>query len=182
MRSREMYLIDRGTVLFKPEYDGNGKLITVVMGANGPFRMSISPSKLIDQNLRYYGSSLQGALDGSRMILGEISMQPIVVNEKLDLYWFPSKSPTHVDCVWFALHNVAEYEAFSKTKTLVFLTDGSSIIIEVSEWSFDKRIQRAYKLRCKMEVRSELRMLKESNVIYRIAAKNRCSKLSGQLK
>lgn len=148
------FILDYETVLFLPKYDDLGNLTTIVMQNGHPVNVDMSPTELIDFNLRYFGSSLRGAGDGSRMILGKISMYPIVINEKLDIYWFPSMSPSSPDCVWFAVHHIESYKSIGKKQTQVLLSDNSTVIIDSSVYSFEKKIQRAYALKYKMEGRT----------------------------
>lgn len=148
------YVLKYETVLFSPEYDEVGNLTTVVMEKGRTLKVDISPTALIDFNLRYYGSSLRGASEGSRMILGEISMFPIVMNEKLGMYWFPSVSSLRNDCVWIALHHIIDYKSIGKKKTRVLLSDDSTVTINISRYSFEKKIQRAYALKYKVEDRT----------------------------
>ncbi len=140
---------------FLPKYDEYGNCNTIVMESNNTVEALSSPTELVDFSLRYYGSSLRGAGDGSRFVLGNITKYPVLMCERLDLYWFPSKSPKLRDCIWFALHHVQSYSAYDKTKTKVIFSNGSSILVEVSASAFETRIQRTYSLRYIIEERSK---------------------------
>lgn len=164
MFEKVKFVMDYDTVLFLPKYDEFGHLKTIVMQDGHPVKVDMSPTELIDFNLRYFGSSLRGAGDGTRMILGEISMYPIVISEKLDLYWFPSKSPSCPSCVWFALHHIEGYKRVGKKQTKVFLSDNSTVVIDSSVYSFEKKIQRTYALKYKIEGRSHKSIMKVREV------------------
>ena len=170
MRLPSEFVVTYETVLFFPKYDRLGKLFTVGLDNNGLFIVGMSPYELMDSNLKYYGSSLRGARDGARMILGEISMPPIVINDWLEIYWFPSCSPTRDDCVWFALHHIADYISVGKKKTLITFKNGSTFTVDISINSFEKRIQQAYKLKFKMEERTKGSFIRvaESVVKYHV--------------
>jgi len=173
MNDSDVYVIKNETILFLPEYDQFGNLSTVLMEDGKPLSVGMSPTELIDYNLRYNGSSLRGANDGSKMILGDIRMYPIVVNERLGLYWFPGMAPTRKDCVWFALHHIRDYAPFGKKQTKVLLSNGSIVIIDVSTYSFDKKVQRAYLLKWRIESRAKQSfiMTRERGIRYRICKK-----------
>lgn len=170
MHESNKYVLKHETVLFLPEYDVKGNLCTIGLENGKPFLVNMSPTALVDYNLRYYGSSLRGANEGSRMILGNSSMYPIVVNEMLDIYWFPSMSPNREACIWFAAHHIQDYKGTGKKKTKVLLSDKSTITIDVSVYSFDKKIQKTYLLKCKLEGRTKknIMMTKESRSFYYI--------------
>ncbi|WP_438316182.1 competence protein ComK [Sporosarcina sp. FA9] len=163
-----MYIMKRETMLFKPVRNERENLDTLAMESRGTVKVSMSPTDLIDQNLRYFGSSFNGASQGSRAILGNITMCPIVVNQMLDFYWFPTKSPTNPDCIWFALHHIERHESICKKTTRVFLSNGTNIDIKLSSYTFEKKIQRAYKLKYKVEERTRLNpiIINESLVLY----------------
>ena len=173
MKAKSEFILNEEMILFFPEYDKSAKLLTRVMVKDGTFLVDTDPSDLIDHNLKYYGSSLQGALDGTKMILGEIDMRPIVMNEKLGLYWFPSESPSSRNCIWFALHHIKDYNGIGKKKTLVTFSNESTIVIDSSFTSFDKKVQRAYKLKGRLEGRTSASVsrIEESHNIYHLNKK-----------
>lgn len=174
MKTTCEFNLNSETILIYPQFDHFGNLLTGVMEKNGTFLVDMCPSDLIDHNLKYYGSSLQGASDGTKMILGKIDMRPIVMNEKLGLYWFPSKSPSSKDCVWFALHHIKDYNKIGKKKTLVNFSNGSTIVIDISLTSFDKKVQRTYKLKGRVEGRTSTSgsRITESHMIYHLNKKS----------
>ncbi|MBO0589489.1 competence protein ComK [Sporosarcina sp. E16_8] len=164
------YVITYSTILFLPRYE-SGNLFTTVLDNSSPFVVELEPTALIDLSLKYYGSSLRGAGDGANMILGKGKMYPVIVNEKLDLYWFPSKSPLKCDCIWFALHHIEETIELPNKRTQIIFSDGSTITIAISKMSFDKKIQIAYKLKGKLESRTRGTPMhvSESRGLYHIA-------------
>ncbi len=171
MRHSTNYVMTYSTILFLPRYDEFGNLFTTVMDNNSLFVVEMEPTALIDLNLKYYGSSLRGAGDGANMILGKGQMYPVIVNEKLDLYWFPSKSPSKKDCIWFALHHIEETIELPNKHTQIIFSNGSTFIIDISKMSFDKKIQKAYKLKGKIESRTKATTMQvsESRGQYHIA-------------
>lgn len=165
------YLLDYDAMFLLPKYDERGNLIASVMKTNGLFDVNIDPTGLIDFNLRYYGSSLRGARDGAKMILGRGHMNPVIINEKLGIYWFPSKSPSKNDCIWFALHHIREYVEISGKRTKIFFNNGTTLTIDVSRASFDNRVNKAYKLKGKLESRTNETPMQvsESKELYHVA-------------
>ncbi|MFJ7699402.1 competence protein ComK [Lysinibacillus fusiformis] len=143
------------TMLYMPVYDSFGNLCTRVMEKSKDYISKIPPTKLMDYNLRYYGSSLRGAFDGSKMILGKLNKNPIVVDERGNILWFPSKSPLHPECIWFAVHHIEEYFSVDKKSTKVIFTNGQDIIVDVSVKTIEYRIQRAFLLKYRLERRTK---------------------------
>ncbi|WP_249650674.1 competence protein ComK, partial [Lysinibacillus sp. D4A3_S15] len=93
--------------------------------------------------------------DGSKMILGKLNKNPIVVDERGNNLWFPSKSTLHPECIWFAVHHIEEYFSVDKTSTKVIFTNGQDIIVDVSVKTIEYRIQRAFLLKYRLERRTK---------------------------
>ncbi|PIC62937.1 competence protein [Sporosarcina sp. P13] len=154
MKRLKEAVITPGTSVIYPNYDEQGKLCAVVLRNGKLVRVGESPTNIVDLSLRNYGSSLRGAVDGTKMMLGEISMSPVVVSEVLNMYWFPSKSPSSDDCVWFALGHIYSYKSVDKDRTRVILRDGTSFMIYCSYYSFTQKYQRACMLKNRLEART----------------------------
>ena len=148
------FIMNYETIMFYPEYDEYGNLHTRIFENHTIHQVAVSPTDLIDANLKYYGSSLKGAREGASMILGGIKKPPIVVNAIRGIYWFPSKSPSNRDCVWLALHQIKDYKKIDGGKTLVTFYNDSTFKLDVSYYSFDKKVKEAYKLKGKIEERT----------------------------
>ncbi|MFS0575482.1 competence protein ComK [Sporosarcina sp. 179-K 3D1 HS] len=167
---RTEFVLTHDTAVFLPMYDGTGKLCTLVMENGEMIEVAIKPNALMDRTLQYYGSSLQGASDGAKYILGNTQMNPVWISDSI--IWFPSKSAASDDCVWLALHHVERYVPCGKEETEVTLSTGSKVVIKCSYYSFDKKVQRAYKLKGTINKRLELSaatVVKENIVCYSIS-------------
>ncbi|MGN7385483.1 competence protein ComK [Sporosarcina sp. SAFN-015] len=173
MEMKEKYIVNDKTSIILPEFDENGNLLSVVMEETDMFKVNIEPTDLIDFSLRRYGSSLRGARDGARTLLGEISMPPIVLNLSKSVYWFPSMSPDKKDCVWLAANHVKEYEAIDKKQMKVVLNHGSEVILDWSQYSFEKRYLRAFMLKHKIEGQTPYGAVSESKAGYFIRKKGK---------
>ncbi|MCG3088253.1 competence protein ComK [Sporosarcina cyprini] len=170
MKINMLKVMNFEAMIYLPKWNEDGSLSTIVIRTDGLQEEAIFPTVLMDAALRFYGSSLQGAKDGTRSILGEISMQPVVVSDKFGLYWFPSTSPANLDCVWFALHHVDHYRAIDEKRISVVMMNGTEITVETSLYSFDRKVKRASHLRCQLEGRQAYQV-KERQVSYYIIKK-----------
>lgn len=151
MRETKEFYMNKETVLFAPKTDDYGNLYTCILENDHLFRHALSPTELMNENLKYYGSNLDGAIAGARVILGRICMSPIVVSDSHGLYWIPTKSRKHKDCAWLALHHIKSYEAVGKKQTRVLFSNGSTYDVGMSFYSFEKRVKRTYKLKAENE-------------------------------
>lgn len=147
MKLFEKYVINPNTVLITAEIDKKGNFYSKVIEGKKTFIVAMRPKALMDYSLHYYCSSLQGAIDGSRSILGNISMPPILISSQLDLCWFPCVSPERADCIWFSLTHVQITEKISSKQTNVYLNFGHSLVLDMKRSRFEFKRQRASQLR-----------------------------------
>lgn len=153
MKTRKNYVIRQGTMVFMPYYNEFGELETHVIEQEKECYLNMSPTELMDECLGFYGASLRGAFDGAKKVLGNMHMCPILVNGTLGHYWFSTKSRNQKDCVWFALHHVKDYKSVGVKETKVTLSNGIKVIVNVSAYSFERKIQKAYELKGTLEER-----------------------------
>lgn len=151
---KQEYMISSETIVVLPDYNEHGFLNSLLCKKDGITKAAISPFNLIDTNLRFRGSSMRGALDGSKAILDKQNMNPVIVDKEQDIILFPCRSPYREDCVWLSLRHVKRYEKAGAGHTRVELSNGSTIILDVSLHIFSKKIQRAYELRYKMQAQT----------------------------
>lgn len=170
------YILDEDTLALIPEFR-NGRQFTKVLTRNGMLLVEKTQEEILDATLLYYGTSLRGARDGTKSILGNIKRMPIMVNETLGQYWFPITSPAKPGCIWLALNNILSYEAIDKTHTKVWMSGGSFIIVPISKRSLETKIQRTYNLRYAIEGRTTRarEQIREQSIKYEV------SKRGGQL-
>lgn len=152
---KQEYAISSETIMIVPNFNEFGVLTSLLGKKDGVFEAGLSPIQLIDTNLRFRGSSMRGALDGAQTMLEKKNMNPLILDREQDIILFPSVSPYRQDCVWLSLQHVKNYRSFGPGRTQVELSNGSTIVVDVSRQTFTKKIQRAYELRFKMQVEAQ---------------------------
>lgn len=163
----DRYIINVDTKVILNKYDKFGSLCSLVLEGDEVYEVKESPLSIVENSINFYGHSLQGAIEGARSVLGNISTPPVKVSGKLGMYWFPIKSIKHDDNVWFSINHIKNYFPID-TKTLrVMFHDGNGINIESSFGSFDRKVSRAHKLKNIIENRTngEHSFNKEANAI-----------------
>ncbi|CAH0343788.1 competence protein ComK [Bacillus sp. CECT 9360] len=146
MKTVNKHILNHDSSIVAPEFDGYGHENSIVIENDQPFIVRMRPVDLINETIKYYGFSLSGAIEGSRSILGNINMPPIVVIPSSDTIWFPCKSHKHKDCVWLAHAQIADKERVDIARTKVLFKQGHSLIIDLSVNQFERRMQRAAEL------------------------------------
>ncbi|MED3552742.1 competence protein ComK [Cytobacillus praedii] len=148
METRNNYLINEMTVLLYGVWNEYGELFTFIIDGTDSFFVTMQPIKLIDKSIICYGSSLKGALESAKKLLGENRhMYPIKVDALLDIWLFPTKSYKKDNCIWFALNHVKNTKAVDINRTKVFLNYGHEIEIIMRESSFRNKRGSASDLR-----------------------------------
>lgn len=55
------------------------------------------------------GTSLKGAVEGARNLLGSGTMAPVVLSKKHAMYWIPLTSSKSPKCIWVSVGHVRNY-------------------------------------------------------------------------
>ncbi|MDE0584618.1 competence protein ComK [Planococcus sp. A6] len=148
--------IGQETVLILPDYDENGCLNSVIYHTDGMIKVESKPFDLIDTNLRFRGSSMRGAVEGSSAILGKLNKNPVIIDRDKGIILLPSKSAILDDCVWLSLQHIMECFSLEGNQTKVTLSNGSSIVLAGSKKSIQRRMEKAYELQFKMEAQKRI--------------------------
>ena len=101
--------------------------------------------EIMDNSCQYYGSSCEGRIKGTKMILGRNYKVPIVVEETNEIIFFPTEAAGNANCVWLALNNIRSYER-NNGFTKVTFNSGKELIVKMSISSFETQILRANRL------------------------------------
>ena len=129
-----------------PKFDDFNNPYTIIVTSNGYERVNLTPSQLIDTDLKENGSSLKGAKEAAKAMLGTPSVPPILIpRSPFSHVWFSTESTRNKTCHYFALHHVvdAKEKTFLPGETIVFLRNGRNIEVPVSRSKFMQRWNKA---------------------------------------
>ena len=111
----------------------NGMLYALVLEEAREYTVFISPTKMVDFACKFYGSSLQGRLDGTRNVCKITHKAPIVIDPATGMYFFPTASPQNKDCSWLAHSHIVSLDPVNKgSKTAVTFKNRKTITLDVS--------------------------------------------------
>lgn len=136
------------------EYEINSSTIAVipvkenvsrVIEEKESFLVSKTPTEIIDDSCKYFGSSYIGRHEGTKKLIGINYKSPIIVEESREIIFFPTSSPRFVDCHWISLDKISNHESTFRGSLLKF-TNGEEIEINISSLSLENQILRATKL------------------------------------
>jgi competence protein ComK len=146
MKVLNKYILNLDSEIVTPEFDLYGNENSIIIENDQSFLVKMRPLQLLNESINYYGYSLSGAIEGSRSILGNINMPPVMVIPQAEAIWFPCKSHTHKDCVWLAHAHILDREKIDSTRTKVYFKQGHSLIIDLSIKQFERKMQRSAEL------------------------------------
>ena len=102
-------------------------------------------SKFLNYNCTYFGSSYEGRIKSSQLLLGMKYKLPIVVEESREIIFFPTKSKENITCEWISLNNIKTFEE-KNFSTVVTFKNGLKMTFDISLESFENQFLRASKL------------------------------------
>ena len=110
--------------------------------------------EVMEDSCAYYGSSYEGRLKGTKMMLGCNYKLPIIIEETNDIIFFPTDGIDNEKCSWISLNHVLKYEDY-KGYTKVTFTGGKTIILKMAVSSFETQLLRATRLQNLIKKRTE---------------------------
>ncbi|MCR2823803.1 competence protein ComK [Lederbergia panacisoli] len=156
MKIKKRYIINRFTIALMGVYVKNGYFYSSVLEGEKVFLVKLSPIEIIENSLIHYGGGdFNGAKKATRAAIGNYDMPPIKISGSLGIYWFPSKSPTNKDCIWFSLNNIKDSIPVEHNKTKILLQFGHTITLTIRKSVFKTRKYRTRDLKDTIEKRTD---------------------------
>ncbi len=115
------YFISNDTLALFPL----GKKKTVVYEKHDCYIIDQKISRIMDDNCRYNGSSMEGRIKGTYDISGFNYKAPIIVSENQPLIFFPTCSPRLKECAWINLSNISRITNYDNKCRIEFLNEES---------------------------------------------------------
>lgn len=130
------YEINDETLAIIPIKNGS-KIIEL----NDEYVVSESPFTIMEDSCKYFGSSLEGRINGSKNILGSIYKVPIMVEETQKLIFFPTEAMGSSKTSWISYKNIKNVEKRGK-KTLIKFANDDVLILDCPYFTMKNQIFR----------------------------------------
>ena len=124
---------------------GISEEVTKVVEKNDDYFVNKSSYSVMEDSCQYYGSSCDGRIKGTKMMLGSSYKVPIIIEESNEIIFFPTESPFSDKCIWVSLNNIEKYEKCNGFTKVTF-REGKEIVIKMSINAFEMQVLRAYRL------------------------------------
>ncbi|RDU37045.1 hypothetical protein DRW41_10175 [Neobacillus piezotolerans] len=142
------YRIYAKTVGFYEEYYEDGRKGTWVLDGKKKLFIAQPPHKIIDSTLVGLGSSLVGAIRGSKLLLGKgCKMLPLTINAQFGIFLLPTKAYGRHDCLWLSLMHIEKTEPLNGDGTRVYMSYGHVFDLEIKHCLFLRKMDKARRLR-----------------------------------
>ncbi|MBR3660394.1 MAG: competence protein ComK [Bacilli bacterium] len=119
--------------------------VSKVIENNQEYFLPKTSFEVMEDSCSFYGSSYDGRLKGTKMILGSNYKLPIIVEETNSIIFFPTNGLANNKCSWISLNNVSKYEP-QGGYTKVTFEGGKSVVLRMSCSSFEMQLLRATRL------------------------------------
>ena len=110
--------------------------------------------EVMEDSCAYYGSSFDGRLKGTKMMLGANYKLPIIIDESNNIIFFPTNGTSNTKCSWISLNQIEKYEP-KGGYTKVTFAGGKNLVLKMSYSSFEMQLLRATRLQNLLHKRIE---------------------------
>lgn len=142
----EEYEINRYTQLIRPVVIGE-KIYSEIFELQDEFIAPYRPTVIVDKSCKYFGSSFQGRVTGTKQLTNYNNKVPITIDPTYHILFMPTSSPSNPDCTWVSHEHVIDYKREESDSTRVLFRNHSIHIIPMSYSSFNTQIERTSHLR-----------------------------------
>ncbi|HLR71299.1 MAG TPA: competence protein ComK [Pseudogracilibacillus sp.] len=150
---RITYEVTPLTMAVLSKKDKGGKTNTFILEEKRDYTVYTTPTKVIDEACKFFGSSLRGRLEGTKDISKITHKAPIAIDPSSGMYFFPTASPARNNCSWINHSYVDEIKPIGKNKTEITFNNGRRIILNVSYGSMRNQLQRTAQFRFHLDTR-----------------------------
>ena len=99
------------------------------------------PYSIMENSCKYFGSSFEGRVLGSKDILGSIYKTPIIVEESKDLIFFSTEALSSPSVAWISYKRIKNVEKYGR-KTRVIFDNDESVVVNCPYFSIKNQIFR----------------------------------------
>ena len=104
---------------------------TKIIEKNDEFIVNSSSMKIIDDCCRFFGSTYNGRIEGTKSMIGVNYKAPIILEETTPMIFFPTISPRLEACYWISFKDVDKCYKIDK-KSLIVFKNGTKLEINLS--------------------------------------------------
>ncbi len=138
------YEINEGTLAVMPDTNDSRK--SKILEDRKEYIIDSKPYEVMDYSCKYFGSSYEGRKEGTKAVLDINYKVPIIVENSMNLIFFPTNSPDSADCIWISLKNIKTIKEDDFNSTIIIFNNDIEITIPISKRTIENQIFRASRL------------------------------------
>ena len=119
---REDYIINGETVVVLSVSDSCCRVFEL----EDCFEVNMSLKDIVELSCKYFGSSFNGRLDGSKYHLGDNYKLPIIIDEWRDIIIFPTKAYNSLGNYIISFNQIKDYEKIGNG-VLIYMKNGKKV-------------------------------------------------------
>ncbi|MET3728322.1 competence protein ComK [Fictibacillus halophilus] len=139
----DKYLITNKTIAIHPFINQWGRVCAEIYEKDAVILVEKKPFRVIKDSCPYYGSTYDGKKDATQIILGRMCFPPIMIDTKLDIFFFPTKSPRKDSCIWLSQPHIDDIISIDRKKVRVIFSNGMDLPIESTSRALKGKLHRA---------------------------------------
>ncbi|WP_165820794.1 competence protein ComK [Pueribacillus theae] len=168
MRIHGEYIMTSDTMALVPHLNQYGELWSFGMELNRTILIRKNPKTILNDSCKFFGSSYEGRVDGTKAIMNRGKMYPIAICVPLDMYMFPLVSPNNYTCVWLSYVHIRDIDAYQTHHAKITFMNEQQLIVTKSKKLVESKKFRTGELRHQLKVRSNFDVVAESPLIYQL--------------
>ncbi|WNB90898.1 competence protein ComK [Bacillus sp. NEB1478] len=153
----ESYIINPDTIAIVPFINERGQVCSEIYERDAILLVEQKPIRIIKNSCYFYGGSWEGKKDAARKNLGFIHFAPIMIDSKLNLYFFPIESPRSDTCIWLSQPHTRKIEKMGHKRSSAIFSNGIDLPINRSKGSLESKLHRAAQYRSVLNDRTKER-------------------------
>ncbi|WP_408011621.1 competence protein ComK [Pseudalkalibacillus sp. A8] len=130
-----------------PHFDSFGNLYSLVIESEREFIVKRKPIDIMKDSCLYFGSSLQGRVEGAIHVKKFSRMVPIRVCYRSGIFFFPTQSSKSESCIWIAHSHVKEILRVDPEHCEVVLTNNKTVPVHATKAVMEAKVNRVAQYR-----------------------------------
>ncbi|MFG6494679.1 competence protein ComK [Fictibacillus sp. UD] len=139
----EEYFIKSDTMAIYPFINQWGAVCAEVYEKDAIILVEKKPFRIIKDTCPYYGSTYDGKKEAARINMGRMCFAPIMIDTKLDIFFFPTQSPRKDSCIWLSQPHIEDIESIDHKNVRVIFSNGMDLPIESTRAALRGKLHRA---------------------------------------
>ncbi|MEH7108318.1 MULTISPECIES: competence protein ComK [Bacillaceae] len=148
------YEVHSSTMYLAPMKYGS-KIFTRIVETDSEFLAPFKPLEIIKRSCEYFGVDYESRKKGTRQLIGYNRKIPITIEPTNRLFFFPTSSPNHPDCIWFSHEHIEKFERIAPNQTFITFRNEQSFQFPVPISTIEGQMLRTSYLKTKLLQRIE---------------------------